>query len=225
MTKSRRIRQNKKRTRKSFRNFMKGSRKMVMNPLKNNRFTRKMFGGQEEILKGNKFAPPAFVVTLNRKDDGTYTVPDNGIAFVNDPFTSNDFKSGYLETKNATIINGTTSDSGKYVADLTGQTYIENLHPSDRGILFPPPSTTVPPPSTTNNSDIYDDIYELQIGDELQTRADNKLPTPPGVNPPGVNPPDFIPASSDHISSRRTAKKRTTGIPFARGKAPFTYEK
>ena len=174
MTKSRRIRQNKKSTRKSFRNFMKGSRKMVMNPLKNNRFTRKMFGGKTEITKSNIFGPPAFVVTLNRKDDGTYTVPDNGIAFVNDPFTSNDFKSGYLETKNATIINGTTSDSGKYVADLTGQTLIQGLHPSDRGILFPIIKKSKTP--IINSGTDNDDIYELQtgVGDEPSFT----LPTP-----------------------------------------------
>ena len=136
MTKSRRIRQNKKSTRKSFRNFMKGSRKMVMNPLKNNRFTRKMFGGQ-----GNTFAPPAFVVALIRdKTSGKYTVLNNGIAYVNRPIESGD-----LETiKDAKIING-NSDSGKYVANPKTEETIKGLHSLDKfGNLFPMEISDIP---------------------------------------------------------------------------------
>ena len=62
MGKSRKLRQNKKNGRKSFRNLMNKSRKMMMTPFKN-RFTRKMFGG----------ANKKWVVTLvkNEEPDST----------------------------------------------------------------------------------------------------------------------------------------------------------
>ena len=126
MTKSRRIRQNKKSTRKSFRNFMKGSRKMVMNPLKNNRFTRKMFGG-----KGNKFAPPAFVVALNRVGTtGNYTVLNDGIAYVDRPIESGELETIFKPTKDVKIINGNIDNSGKYVANTTAEGAIKTLYSS-----------------------------------------------------------------------------------------------
>ena len=63
MGKSRKLRQNKKNGRKSFRNLMTKSRKMMMTPFKN-RFTRKIFGG----------ATKTWVVTLE-KDEATGSIP------------------------------------------------------------------------------------------------------------------------------------------------------
>ena len=98
MGKSRKLRQNKKTGRKSFRNLMTKSRKMMMTPFKN-RFTRKIFGG----------AKKTWVVTLE-KDEGSIPV-------VKKISVGNDID--HLEHL--------TEENGKWVMPVTDTTSVQGI--------------------------------------------------------------------------------------------------
>lgn len=98
MGKSRKLRQNKKNGRKSFRNLMTKSRKMMMTPFKN-RFTRKIFGGAQKT----------WVVTLE-KDEGSIPV-------VKKISVGNDID--HLEHL--------TEENGKWVMPVTEPASVQNI--------------------------------------------------------------------------------------------------
>ena len=171
MGKSRKLRQNKKNGRKSFRNLMNKSRKMMMTPFKN-RFTRKMFGG----------ANKKWVVTLVKNEEPDSTPIVTKISVGSENSDDDHMEHLTLVDQKWVMLNKETT-----VVQDTPVTYAEPDTTQNTSVTYAEPDTTqntsvtVTEPDTTHDTTVTvtepDTTHDTNTAPEPETDTDTETNT------------------------------------------------